>query len=88
MSPVIYCGVNLFTLDQTILIINDSAQEVVNTPTMFVAQTIAELCFNRDITEVRLTGVRGFTEKMAEEIKTIYTTKYNSNKTLNIEVVR
>lgn len=88
MSPVIYCGMNLFTLDQTILIINDSAQEVINAPTMFVAHTIAELCSNRDITEVRLTGVRGFAEKMAEEIKTIYTTKYNSNKTLNIEVVR
>lgn len=88
MSPVIYCGVNPFTLNQTILIINDSAQEVVNAPTVFVAQTIAELCSNRDITEVRLAGVRGYAEKMAEEIKTAYTTKYNNNKTLNIEVVR
>lgn len=84
---VIYCDVNLGTLNQTIYLEeNGITTPISNVPTNLVDEAIAGLCYGTEIYNVKLSGPAGYLDKIIEGIKSAESTVYALNN-IEIEVI-
>lgn len=88
MPSVIYCGTNCFTATQAVHIIQENKEEIIYVKTKELPNIIAELCETRDIIDVKLSGSLTYNKKISRDIETCYSARYNTNKKLNVEVIK
>lgn len=84
--PMIYCSLDMFAYNQAVRIIEDGANIVIYANIDNVADTIAQLCKERNITDVHLYGNEAFLKRTIADIQTNYNLHYHCGKPLNIEV--
>lgn len=85
--PVIYCAVDMFALSQAIRLVEDDG----TTTTIYASaadlpSAIANLCKEKNITDVRLYGNANYLNEIVTDIKTTYNLNYHRGNPLNIEV--
>lgn len=84
---LIYCNFDMFTYNQAIRIINeDGSNSVIYCSINDVADTIAHLCKEKNITNIRLYGDKTYLNTVVDNIQTKYNLNYHSGKPLSIEV--
>ena len=84
---VIYCDVNLGSLNQTIYLEeNGITTPIFNVPTTTLDEAIAGLCYGVEDYNVKLSGPKGYLDKVIEGIKSAEATVYALNN-IKIEVL-
>lgn len=87
MQNLIFCKINMFDAKQTVLKVEPDGHTVMaNVDLENLGHTIASICNEEQIFNVRLGGNPAFTENIADDIRVANTFNYHSNHEINIEV--
>lgn len=85
--PVIYCSLDMFAYNQAIRIVeDDGSNTVIYATSDTVAEAIASLCKEKNITNVHLYGNETYLNPVVSNIQTNYNLHYHCGNPLNIEV--
>lgn len=85
--PIIYCSLDMFSYNQAIRIVeNNDVNSIIYATTNNIAEVIANLCKEKNITEVRLYGNETYLNQIVTNIKNNYNLHYHCGNPLNIEV--
>lgn len=86
MKTEIMCPVNLFDLNQVIYICGDNRQEAIGTTTTnSISEDMIAAGIANGVSNYHILGNTLFAEKVAENIKQIYYSKYN-NQEIEVKV--
>ena len=84
--PVIYCKINMFDAEQKIYIVDDGQpQEVTSVDLKHLDGTIAALCYERNIYNVHLFGLRDFIIDVKKAINMTENLMFSQNR-IEVEV--
>lgn len=87
MQNLVFCKINLFDALQTVMLVNESGTtELAHVDLQNLGHTIASVCNEEKVFNVRLNGSREYTESIADDIRVANTFMYHSNHEINIEV--
>ena len=87
MDKMIIIPINLFSLDQEIIIVNqDGNQSFAKVDLAHLPEVVVEACGVNYTDNIRLIGNKNYAEALANEIKEYAMINY-SNKELNIEIM-
>lgn len=85
--PMIYCALDMFAVGQAIRIVEDDGTAVtVYASAADVPSVVAELCKEKNITDVHYYGNEQYLEQIVKDTKTNYNLHYHCGNPLNIEV--
>ena len=85
--PMIYSSLDMFDFTQAVRIIeDDGSQRVVYCSAADLPTTIAELCKEKNITDIHFYGNEVYVNKIVEDTKQNYNLHYHCGNPLNIEV--
>lgn len=85
--PIIYCALDMFAYNQVVRIVEeDGTNQAIYTNINDVAKTIANLCKEKNITEVHLYGNGTYLNQTVNDINLNYNLHYHCGNPLNIEV--
>ena len=85
--PVIYCPINLFDADQKIYLVSDDGKqkEIAKTPLDYLDGTLVALCYEKQVYDIHLIGVRDFILDVVEDIQKTENLMF-SQKRIKVEV--
>ena len=84
---VIFCDVNLGSLNQTIYLEqNGVVAPIANIPTVHLGEALTGLAYGLDAYNIKLSGPEGYLAKAIEEVKETESMSYGLDK-INIEVM-
>jgi hypothetical protein len=87
MDNMIIIPINLFSLDQEIIIINqDGSQSFAKVDLVHLPEVVVEACGIYSTDSIRLIGNKNYAEALSNEISEYAAINY-ANKTLNIEIM-
>ena len=87
MDKMIIIPINLFSLDQEIIVVNqDGNQSFAKVDLAHLPEVVVEACGVNYTDNIRLIGNKNYAEALANEIKEYAMINY-SNKELNIEIM-
>ena len=87
MDKMIIIPINLFSLDQEIIVVNqDGSQSFAKVDLAHLPEVVVEACGVNYTDNIRLIGNKNYAEALANEIKEYAMINY-SNKELNIEIM-
>lgn len=85
--PIIYCALDMFSVSQAIRIVQDDKTTItVYASAADVPSVIAELCKEKNITDVHYYGNEQYLEQIVKDTETNYNLHYHCGNPLNIEV--
>lgn len=87
MQNLIFCKINMFDAQQTVMKVGPDGQAVIAQVDMEnLGHTIATACETNGIYNVRLGGSKHYTEEIADDIRVTYSLMYHKNQEINIEI--
>ena len=87
MDKIIIIPINLFSLDQEIIVVNQNGnQSFAKVDLAHLPEVVVEACGVNSTDNIRLIGNKNYAEALASEIKEYAIMNY-TNKQLNIEIM-
>lgn len=87
MDKQIIIPINLFTLEQSIYIVDETdSKEFAKADVIHLPEVVGDLSIAQNIENIKIIGNKNYSEALAKEIKEYSLTNY-ANKTLNITIM-